>query len=347
MMAGISDRAIKSQYVENKFRFNDGSELQNKEFSDGSGLEMYDPGFRNYDPQIGKFHQIDPLAEASESWSTYSFSFDNPVAFNDPTGLSPDDIVPGPPDPAPAPAPTPVCVACNPTPICVACSVGPPDPTPPPGVTPSPAPDAPAQQGYQDLDKATLESYYQKICVTCSPGQLQNVVGNQFEDAWNRAAKRLLANDNYTPNSTPMSGGTRNTVPDGTADGYLNKLWGGQIRVPGAAWFEVKAKNGDIYNSTSTGQIMGHITNLAARVPFQYRNYGPLKASAASLTFVTTSDVSIAPSVISTASTFNIIIYQYKAQYMMAGNFMSVIFTLSSQNGIGITGLSTAPVIMR
>jgi RHS repeat-associated protein len=90
-MQGLSDKAIKTQYAENKYRFNDGNELQNKEFSDGTGIEMYDANFRNYDPQLGRFWQIDPLGELNEGWSPYSFANDNPVLLNDPTGLTISD----------------------------------------------------------------------------------------------------------------------------------------------------------------------------------------------------------------------------------------------------------------
>ncbi len=88
-MAGISDKALKLNYAENKFRYNGGNELQNKEFSDGTGLELYDARHRMLDPQLGRFGQIDPLADAYQGISTYSFAANNPVLMNDPGGLQP------------------------------------------------------------------------------------------------------------------------------------------------------------------------------------------------------------------------------------------------------------------
>jgi RHS repeat-associated protein len=85
-MAGISDKALKSQYAENKYRFNGGNELQNKEFSDGAGLEMYDATHRMYDPQIGRFSRIDDMAELAYPVSPYAFVLDNPISFYDPLG---------------------------------------------------------------------------------------------------------------------------------------------------------------------------------------------------------------------------------------------------------------------
>lgn len=91
-MPGISSAALDFAKT-TRHTFN-GNEQQRKEFSDGSGLEAIDFNARTYDPQLGRFWQVDPMTETMRRWSPYAFGFDNPVGFSDPYGLTPGDSTP-------------------------------------------------------------------------------------------------------------------------------------------------------------------------------------------------------------------------------------------------------------
>lgn len=63
-----------------------------KELDMMHGLDWYDSSARYYDHVLGRFHQIDPLAEKYYSWSPYAYCTGNPVIRVDLDGKEPGDF---------------------------------------------------------------------------------------------------------------------------------------------------------------------------------------------------------------------------------------------------------------
>lgn len=83
-MSGISSKAAGK--LENRFKYN-GIVLD-----EDLGLNAYEAHFRDLDPALGRWWQIDPkIDEGYESMSPYVSMYNNPVRYSDPLGDEADD----------------------------------------------------------------------------------------------------------------------------------------------------------------------------------------------------------------------------------------------------------------
>src|SRR5687767_3973666 len=67
----------------NKRLYNAGSEWQD-EFS--GIIDYFSTFYREYDPVLGRFNGVDPMADVTVELSIYHYAANNPVNFNDPNG---------------------------------------------------------------------------------------------------------------------------------------------------------------------------------------------------------------------------------------------------------------------
>ena len=67
--------------LDNKYQYN------GKEWNDDFGLNLNDYGARWYDAARIVWSVTDPLAGLAASWSSYAYTYNNPIRYIDPTGL--------------------------------------------------------------------------------------------------------------------------------------------------------------------------------------------------------------------------------------------------------------------
>lgn len=79
----MPERSVNTSNPNDDYKFT-GYEKDDEGFAPGKGI--YHANARGYDPVLGRFMQIDPLADQFPGWTPYHYTHNNPVRYIDPLG---------------------------------------------------------------------------------------------------------------------------------------------------------------------------------------------------------------------------------------------------------------------
>jgi len=334
----------------NKKLYNAGSEWQD----DIDGLaDYYSTFFREYDPVIGRFNGVDPMAEVTDNLSIYHYSYNNPINFNDPMGDAAgetlgeqmqrefrewrdakygngsfrdwdfwglggggDDGMGGNGGGGGTYAELKADLDYH-----------------------GHEPWRDEEDEWKDLTKEKFMSFITNARLTfSSDGALEDYAGNKFEQIFHLWAKFSVAGmayylESYKPNSTPdnldngngtmldANSSRNHVIVDAKASTIgINTSTGKLIRYIEAAWFEIKLKYGNINLSTSKGQIAYEIDVL-------YKKHKNAAINgAAEYNIVTASNSSVSRKIYARGASYNIMVRQWKPQYSETNGIINIRF---------------------